>query len=154
MKFKPLLVFSLSVFLAFVFNIFAANATNPQLLDSIKTCLPIAEAGAPYQYSIAGYTDIKPSRWLLVRALHNPILAPSYSVVEIKNNTCKNYHRYPVQDISRAYIPKSAINKFKVIIKSDLAIALKLFEQNIKRQYPGKSEQELRRIGAYGMDSL
>jgi hypothetical protein len=153
MKLKTILIFPLAVFLIVALNTLSANATNTQLLESIKTCLPRSEV-VTYQYSIAGYMNIKPSRWILVRALDKPFLAPSYSVVEIKDNSCKNYHRYPVQDISRASVPKPAIKKFTGIIKSDLAVALNLFEQHIKRQYPGKSEQELRRMGAYGMDSL
>ncbi len=154
MKLKTLFIFPIAAFFVIALNAFSANASNTQLLSSIKTCLPIAEAGTPYRYSIASYTDIKPTRWLLVRVADVPYIPPSYSVIEVKNNTCKNYHRYPVSDLSRSSIPKPVINKFTAVIKSDSVIAGKVYYEFIKRQYPGRSEQELRRMGVYGMDNL
>jgi hypothetical protein len=156
MKIKLIISWAISIFLVVVPHAILVNAASSGILESIKACLPVAQAGTPYKYSIANYADIKSSRWLLVRAHDgNPYVAPSYSVIEVRNKSCKNYHKYPVSDISRtSSVPKQVIGKFTQTIQSDLGFAGKLFEKTIRQQYPGRSRQELQRLGVYGMDSL
>jgi hypothetical protein len=154
MNFKVILSFTISLFFVFIQSTWAGG-NDSRVLQSIQQCLPKAEVGPPYQYSLADYKDEKSSRWLLIRALDGPIVAPSYSVVEIKNKTCKNYHKYPVSDLSNTQsIPRSVIARFTSRMRADFDIAYKNSVKNIQKQHPGKSMNELQRLGVFGLDGL
>jgi hypothetical protein len=154
MRPRLFLAFSIPMILIIVLHAFVGNASASKALSAIQMCLPKPDVGT-YQYSIADYADRKPSRWLLVRAIDKPYLAPSYSVVEVKGGTCKNHHKYPVVDLTRSSsIPRQIVSKFMARINADLVIANKMFENQTRKQYPGKSRAQLQQMGVYGMDAL
>jgi hypothetical protein len=147
---KKLLLIPLTALLIFGTHTYSVKASNSRVLEAIRACLPQSN----YQFSLADYADIKPSRWLLVRAVDNPVLAPSYSIVEIKNQNCKNhsFNRTVVDLRGLRTVPRRVLDRFATKMSNDANIAWKQFQDKIQKQYPGKSESQLKKMGVYGLD--
>jgi hypothetical protein len=139
------------------FNLMPAHAVNggsSRILKSLNQCLPKSEV-SKYGYSLAASTKDRGSQWYLVRSHSNPLLAPTYSVLQVSGKKCINFNKLPTLDISRTpKVPRMVLHKFSSFIVRDRQIAWSLYQKRIQQQYPGKSMKELQQMGVFGMDSL
>jgi hypothetical protein len=152
------ILFLVALFIVFVSShstpSYAENNGGARVLKSLNKCLPRSEV-SKYGYSLAASTQDGQLQWHLVRAHSGPLVAPSYSVIQLGKGKCTNFNKLPVLDISRMQnIPKSVLKRFGPIILNDRKIAWSLYQKRIQAQYPGKSFEELKRMGVFGMDGL
>lgn len=150
------LILSIALAAAIAMPAVAQKAPSQEkVFQAIHKCLPVAEVGDPYKLSLASFVKSKSNAWLLIRAYENNLKAPSYSIVEVTPQSCKNYHHYPVLDISKTpVVPKPVLKTFQAVTTKDVDIAWKIMQKEVLSNNPGKSLRQLQREGAFGMDGL
>ena len=147
--------------LAMLMNLRPAVA-NQSVLSNIKNCLPnnSQRLNIKYQLSLADRADIvstqvnQPFRYLLVRANDPHLEAPLYTIVALKRNKrCVNYtQNYRTDSQLFKFIPPRVSARFKAVIDSDLSQLWSKFVKDTQRRYPGKSVEQLQKMGLLGLD--
>ena len=163
MQKQPVICFCLGVLIAFLLNLRPAIANEP-LLKSIQSCLPRPAAGidVQYRYSLADKIDDltaltssdRPFRYLLVRVQSSSMGSPFYSLIGLKQNRhCTNYSPNPTINLQLSqFMPQRLVKSFQRTIDSDRDVTWKIMLNEAQRKYPGRNVNELRQIGAFGLD--
>ena len=159
MKRKIVLVIA-GILIAFLFKLSPASA-NQQTLNFVNGCLPRPpQENVHYRFSLASQINdatnnpTQPFKYLLIRVEDSSLPYIWYSVVGLKaNRRCINYSAKPAvdSDVLKLF-PKRISSQFQSIITADRMRSWDTYTKNVQRQYPGRSVEELRRMGVFGLD--
>ena len=146
--------------IAFLFKLNPAQA-NQQTLNSINGCLPRPpQENVHYRLTLASQVNdtannsTQPFKYMLIRVEDSSLPYTWYSVVGLKaNRRCINYSAKPSMDSDVLKLfPKKIASQFQSVMTADRMRDWEAYTKNIQRQYPGKSVEQLRKMGVFGLD--